>query len=151
MDVSEDVAYYVGVDWAAELHAVCVLDHRGKIVTSFPVAHSAEGIMALVARLARLDSAEEIPIGIERHNGRLVDLLLEAGHPVVPVSRNAIKTWRDDEVLSRAKSDAGDAAVIAEYLRLRAHRLRTVVRTCDDLVQMRVAAANQLAALLDTH
>jgi transposase len=164
MHVSEDAAYYVGVDWAAEVHAVCVLNHHGKIVTSFPVAHSAEGIAALVARLARLGAAEEIPVGIERPNGRLVDLLLEAGHPVVPVSPNAIKTWRDGEVLSGAKSDAGDAAVIAEYLRLRAHRLRvvpgysaetkalrTVVRTRDDLVQMRVAATNQLAAVLDAH
>ena len=93
-----------------------------------------------------------------------MDLLLEAGHPVVPVSPNAIKTWREGEVLSGAKSDAGDAAVIAEYLRLRYHRLqpaapysgetralRTAVRTRDDLVQMRVAATNQLAALLDAH
>jgi transposase len=67
-------------------------------------------------------------------------------------------------VLSGAKSDAADAAVIAEYLRLRRHRLtaaapysgatkavRTVVRTRDDLVQMRVAAVNQLAALLDAY
>jgi transposase len=54
--------------------------------------------------------------------------------------------------------------VIAEYLRLRAHKLRvvapypdetralrTVVRTRGDLVQMRVAATNQLSALLDAH
>lgn len=164
MSVPEDAAYYVGVDWAAEVHAVCVLDDRGKVAASFPVAHSADGIAALTARLARLGAADEIPVGIERPNGRLVDLLLEAGHPVVPVSPNAIKTWRDGEVLSGAKSDAGDAAVIAEYLRLRAHRLRvvpgysaetkalrTVVRTRDDLVDMRVAATNQLAALLDAH
>ena len=103
-----------------------------------------------------------MPVAIERPNGRLVDLLLEAGHPVVPVSPNAIKTWREGEVLSGAKSDAGDAAVIAEYLRLRQHRLRiaapysdetralrTVVRTRGDLVEMRVAAANQLSALLE--
>ena len=105
-----------------------------------------------------------MPVAIERPNGRLVDLLLEAGHPVVPVKPNAIKTWRDGEVLSGAKSDAGDAAVIAEYLRLRAHKLkaaapysdetlalRTVVRTRGDLVEMRVAATNQLSALLDAH
>ena len=164
MSVTEDAAYYVGVDWAAEVHAVCVLDGRGKVVTGFSVAHSTEGIDALIHRLARLGEAEEIPIGIERPNGWLVDLLLEAGHPVVPVSPNAIKAWRDGEVLSGAKSDAGDAVVIAEYLRLRAHRLRvvpgysaetkalrTVVRTRDDLVQMRVAATNQLASLLDAH
>ena len=105
-----------------------------------------------------------MPVAIERPDGRLVDLLLEAGHPVVPVSPNAIKTWRDGEVLSGAKSDAGDAAVIAEYLRLRARRLkaaapysdetlalRTAVRTRGDLVEMRVAATNQLSALLDAH
>ena len=105
-----------------------------------------------------------MPVAIERPNGRLVDLLLEAGHPVVPVSPNAIKAWRDGEVLSGAKSDAGDAAVIAEYLRLRAHKLkaaapysdetlalRTVVRTRGDMVEMRVAATNQLSALLDAH
>ncbi len=81
-----------------------------------------------------------------------------------PAKPNAIKTWRDGEVLSGAKSDAGDAAVIAEYLRLRAHKLkaatpysdqtralRTVVRTRGDLVEMRVAATNQLSALLDAH
>ena len=62
----------------------------------------------MIARLTRLGEAAEIPVGIERPNGRLVDLLLEAGHPVVPVSPNAIKTWRDGEVLSGAKSDAGD-------------------------------------------
>ena len=101
---------------------------------------------------------------MERPDGRLVDALLEAGYPVVPVSPNAIKTWRDGEVLSGAKSDAGDATVIAEYLRLRAHHLRpatpysaqtkalrTVVRTRDDMVDMRVAATNQLSALLDAH
>jgi transposase len=105
-----------------------------------------------------------MPVAIERPNGRLVDLLLEAGHPVLPVSPNAIKTWREGEVLSGAKSDAGDAAVIAEYLRLRQHRLRTAapysdetlalrtaVRARGDLVEMRVAATNQLPALLEAH
>jgi transposase len=160
----EDAEYYVGLDWAAEVHAVCVLDGHGRVVSSFPAAHSAEGIAALISKLGRLGAPEEIPVGIERPNGRLVDLLLEAGHPVVPVSPNAIKTWREGEVLSGAKSDTGDALVIAEYLRLRAHRLRvvpgysadtkalrTVVRTRGDLVDMRVAATNQLAALLDAH
>ncbi len=155
---------FVGIDWAAEVHAVCVMDAAGKIVSQLSIAHSADGIALLVRRLAKLGEPMDIPVGIERPNGRLVDLLLEAGHPVVPVSPNAIKTWREGEVLSGAKSDAADAAVIAEYLRLRQHRLRTaapysgatkalrtVVRTRDDLVEMRVAAVNQLAALLDAH
>ena len=37
------------------------------------------------------------------------------------MSPNAIKAWREAEVVSGAKSDAGDAEVIAEYLRLRFH------------------------------
>ena len=103
-------------------------------------------------------------MAIERPDGRLVDALLEAGHPVMPVKPNAIKTWREAEVLSGAKSDPGDAHVIADYLRVRIHRLRpavpysgatkalrTVTRTRGDLVAARVAAVNQLAALLDAH
>jgi transposase len=156
--------FFAGLDWAAEIHAVCVMDPTGKIVDRFPIAHTAEGIAMLIRRLAKLADPSDVQVGIERPNGRLVDLLLEAGHPVVPVSPNAIKAWRDGEILSGAKSDAGDAAVIAEYLRLRQHRLRvavpytdqtravrTVVRTRTDLVEARVAATNQLAALLDDH
>jgi transposase len=101
-------------------------------------------------------------VAIERPDGRLVDYLLEAGHPVVPVSPNAIKAWRESEVVSGAKSDPGDAEVIAEYLRLRQHKLtvlepfsdetralRAVVRSRDDLVGQRVAVHNQLEACLD--
>ena len=159
-----EALFFTGIDWAAETHAVCVMDARGKIVAGFTIEHSADGIALLVRRLARHGEAGVMPVAIERPNGRLVDLLLEAGHPVVPVSPNAIKAWRDGEVLSGAKSDAGDAAVIAEYLRLRAHKLkaaapysdetlalRTVVRARGDLVEMRVAATNQLSALLDAH
>jgi len=159
-----EALFFTGIDWAAETHAVCVLDAAGKIAAQFTIEHSADGIAALVRRLARYGEAGGMPVAIERPDGRLVDLLLEAGHPVVPVKPNAIKTWRDGEVLSGAKSDAGDAAVIAEYLRLRAHKLRiaapysdqtkalrTVVRTRGDLVEMRVAATNQLSALLEAH
>ena len=159
-----DALFFTGIDWAAETHAVCVMNAAGKIAAEFTIEHSADGIATLIRRLARFGSPGGMPVAIERPDGRLVDLLLEAGHPVVPVKPNAIKTWRDGEVLSGAKSDAGDAAVIAEYLRLRAHKLkaaapysdqtralRTVVRTRGDLVGMRVAATNQLSALLDAH
>src|SRR5947199_4860404 len=140
------------------------MDAGGTIVAGFTIEHSADGIALLTGRLARYGTPGSMPVAIERPNGRLVDLLLEAGHPVVPVSPNAIKAWRESEVLSGAKSDAGDAEVIAEYLRLRQHRLRiaapyadetralrTVVRTRDDVVDLRVAAVNQLGALLDAH
>jgi transposase len=159
-----EAVFFTGIDWAADTHAVCVLDAAGKAVARFTIAHSAEGLGRLVRRLAGLGDPGDLPVAIERPSGRLVDVLLEAGHPVVPVSPNAIKAWREGEVLSGAKSDAGDAEIIAEYLRLRRHRLRpappyaeqtkalrTVVRTRDDLVEARVASVNQLAALLEAH
>lgn len=154
--------YFVGIDWAAKTHAVCVLNAAGEQVAAFTVEHTAAGFTGLITRLGRLGDRAGVPVAIERPDGRLVDALLAAGHPVVPVKPNAIKTWREGEVISGAKSDPGDAQVIAEYLRLRAHRLRpatplsehttalrTVSRARTDLVQARVAATNQLAALLD--
>src|SRR6476646_692185 len=107
------------------MHAVCVQDAAGKITAEFTIDHTADGFATLLSRLGRLvGDPMQVTVALERPDGWLVDALLEAGHPVVPVSPNAIKTWRDGEVLSGAKSDAGDAAVIAEYLRLRSHRLR---------------------------
>jgi transposase len=160
-----EALFFVGIDWAAKVHAVCVLDGNGREVAAFTIEHTAAGFAKLADRLGKLtDDPGSVPIAIERPDGRLVDVLLEAGHPVVPVKPNAIKTWREGEVLSGAKSDAGDAKVIAEYLRLRAGRLRpavpysddtkavrTLSRTRTDLVGARVAASNQLAALLDNH
>ena len=118
-----DALFFTGIGWAAETHAVCVLDAAGKVAAEFTIEHSAGGISVLLRRLARYGAAGGMPVAIERPDGRLAGLLLEAGHPVVPVKPNAIKTWRDGEVLSGAKSDAGDAVVIAEYLRLRAQAI----------------------------
>ena len=152
---------FCGIDWASERHAVCVLDDASHKATAFAIAHTADGFDQLLARLRRYGDPATLPVAIERPDGRLVDRLLEACHPVVAVQPNAIKAWRDAEVLSGAKNDPGDAAHIAEYLRLRQHRLRVlqpfsaqtralraVVRTRDDLVDQRTAATNQLGACL---
>lgn len=164
LSLEAEPLFFVGIDWAAADHAVCVLDQSGGKVAAFTIEHSADGFALLARRLGKLGEAERVPVAIERPDGRLVDALLEAGYPVMPVKPNAIKAWREAEVLSGAKSDSGDAAVIADYLRVRIHRLRpavpysgatkglrTVVRTRGDLVDARVAATNQLGALLAAH
>jgi hypothetical protein len=46
--------FYVGIDWAAATHAVCVLDTAGKVTTQFTIAHSADGFAELLRRLGRL-------------------------------------------------------------------------------------------------
>jgi transposase len=153
---------FCGIDWASQTHAVCVLDQAGRKVSAFQVPHTADGFQQLTGRLRRLGDPATVPVAIERPDGRLVDLLLEAGHPVVPVQPAAIAAWRKAEVPSGAKHDPSDAETIADYLRLRRHKLRelvpfsahtralrAVVRTRDDLVDQRVAATNQLSASLE--
>ncbi|WP_410625011.1 IS110 family transposase, partial [Amycolatopsis sp. cmx-8-4] len=116
--------FFVGIDWAATEHAVCVLDQTGRKISAFTIDHTAAGFSRLATRLGKLAQPEQIPVAIERPDGRLLDTLLEAGYPVLPVKPTAIKSWREAEVLSGAKSDPGDAHVIADYLRVRIHRLR---------------------------
>ncbi|MBY8889225.1 IS110 family transposase [Streptomyces sp. PTM05] len=76
-------AYYVGIDLGSAEHAVCVLIEAGRVKTEFAITHTAIGFADVIRRLAKLGQAEDIPVAIERPDGRLVDQLLEAGHPVV--------------------------------------------------------------------
>lgn len=46
--------FFVGIDWAAAEHAVCVLDAGGRRVAAFTVEHSAAGLAGLIRRLAQL-------------------------------------------------------------------------------------------------
>jgi hypothetical protein len=98
-----------------------VLDAPGTIAAEFMITHFADGIAMLLRQLGRYAGPSGLPMAIESPDVRLVDLLLDAGYPVVPVKPSAIKTWRDSEMLPSANTDASDAPVIAEYLRLRAH------------------------------
>jgi len=152
---------FVGIDWAAESHDLCVLDEAGRIRDRAGIAHSREGLESLVRRLDRLAREGDVLVGIERPEGRLVDKILEAGYPIVIVPTFAMKDFRRRYAVGGAKSDRGDAYVIADVVRTDGHRLRrleplgpetralrAVVRARDDLVDQRVALGNQLGACL---
>ena len=151
----------VGIDWASKEHTVCVLDEAGHVCSRFVVAHSTAGLRELTRRLARVAPPRTLPIAVERPSGLLVDTLVAAGHPVVPVHPNALKASRPRYRAAGTKSDAEDAFILADLLRTDGHRfrvlrplsdetraLRALVRTRDDLVTTRVALANQLRELL---
>ena len=154
--------YFVGLDWASVEHAVCVLDERGQVQLRAAAIHSATGLESLRRQLARFGAPADLPVAIERPSGLLVDTLVEAGFPVVPIHPNAVQAARPRYSAARAKSDPGDAYLLADLLRTDGHRfrplqplsdetraLRALVRTRDDLVAERVALANQLRALLE--
>ena len=151
-----------GLDWGGAHHAVCVLDDAGRIVTRFELRHDAAGLAELLARLKRLAPPAELPVAIERPSGLLVDALMEAGHPVVPIHPNIVKACRPRYRAACAKSDPGDAFMLADILRTDGHRfrpltrlsddiraLRALVRGRDDLVATRLCLANQLRSLLE--
>ena len=97
------------------------IDATGKVTNRFTIQYPADGIALLVRRLARLADPADVQSAIECSNGEPVDPLPVAGNPVVPVSPNAIWSGWNSELMSGAKSDAGDAAAIAGCLRLRQH------------------------------
>jgi len=154
---------YVGLDWGGERHAVCVVDEAGKIVAHFAVTHDAEGLGSMVKRLAKIAPAAQLAVAIERPSGLVVDTLVGAGHPVVPVHPNVVKASRPRYRAAGGKHDLGDAYLLADLLRTDGHRfrpltpqsdsvkaLRALVRSRDDLVAQRVALANQLRSLLES-
>lgn len=153
-------SYFAGIDWASRAHALCVIDAAGKVVLRLDIAHSAEGIERLIRQLK---SFKGLLIAIERPSGVLVDALIEAGLTVVPIHPNVLKASRP-RYRGAGKTDPADAYMLADILRTDGHRfrplepqsdeiraLRALVRTRDDLVDERVALANQLRSLLESY
>lgn len=157
------MSIFVGLDWGGSSHAVCIVDATGRSLEHFAVAHDRDGLDHLVTRLRRHGPPEETPIAIERPSGLLVDVLVEAGFLVTPVHPNIVKACRPRYRAVAAKSDPGDAFILADILRTDGHRLaplkpqsdavkalRALVRGRDDLVATRLVLANQLRALLES-
>lgn len=155
--------YLAGLDWGSAEHAICVIDDQGQAQARFTVAHSANGLAELKRQLRRFGQPVELPIAVERPSGLIVDALVKAGHPVVPIHPNALKASRPRYSAAQGKTDPGDAYILADLLRTDGHRfaalrppsdetraLRALVRTRDDLVAERIALVNQLQAVLDS-
>jgi hypothetical protein len=100
---------------------------------------------------------------IERPDGLLVGRLLAAGIVVLAIHPNQVKAARERYRAAAGKNDRFDAFVLAELARTDRHRfpvlapsgdetlaLKTLVRTREELVDARVALANQLRAQLQT-
>ncbi|MGL5866315.1 MAG: IS110 family transposase [Dermatophilaceae bacterium] len=52
-----------GLDWAKDVHAVCIIDADGEVLHRFTIEHTAAGLTQLVGRLLAAGIDE---IGIER-------------------------------------------------------------------------------------
>lgn len=128
------------------------------------VRHAEDELRVLFAELGNLADPAVLPIAIERGEGLVVGLIAAAGHPVLMVDPAAFKAARPRWGSAGAKSDLGDAFMLADYARTDGHRLRQVepvaqatrelaalVRARTSLVEARTAASNQLWAVLAEH
>jgi transposase len=150
---------FAGLDWASKTHAVCVVDDAGEIKIRFEIANTGKTFTGLVKRLSKLGVGG---VAIERCDGPLVEALLDAELRVVVITPRQVKGLRSRYSGSGAKSDAGDAYLLADVLRTDGHRLaaltrdsdetavlRALSRTRKDLVEARVGLVNQLLAQLE--
>ena len=99
---------FVGIDWAADAHEVCAVDAAGAIRHRATIPHSQDGLDRLVGYLGRWAGEGEVLVGIERPEGRLVDRILEAGHPILLIPTFAMKDFRRRYGIGGAKSDRAD-------------------------------------------
>jgi transposase len=148
-----------GIDLASEEHRLVVVAADGCKIEERRIAHSEEGLAVLLRRLLELHVDR---VAIEQPNGLVVERLLDAGLAVVAVHPNQLAAARDRYRAGGGKSDGFDAYVLAELARTDMHRLRllapdsdqtralrTLTRAREDLVEQKVALANQLRAQLD--
>ena len=109
---------FVGIDWAEAHHDVCVLDPEGEVLAARRIPEGLEGVARLHALLAEhAESPTEVIVGIETDRGLLVTALLAAGYLVYAINPLAASRYRERHSTSRAKSDRGDAKVLAELVR----------------------------------
>jgi len=119
---------FAGDDWAEDHHDVEVMDEAGKVLAKRRLPEGAAGMAQLHELIGRLlpedaDGAEVV-IGIETDRGPWVAALVAAGYVVYPVNPLQASRYRARHGVSGAKSDQGDAHMLADMVRTDSHQLR---------------------------
>ena len=153
---------FAGVDWAEAHHDVCFQDEQGRRLAGGRLPEGVEGI-ARFHELAAAHAAEpgEVVIGIETDRGLFVSALVAAGYRVVAVNPMSASRYRDRHRSSGAKSDPGDAKVLADLVRTDRHNhrlvagdsdlaqgIRALARAHQSMIWARRRQANQLRSAL---
>lgn len=156
---------FVGDDWAEAHHDVEVVDETGRVLAARRLPEGVAGIASfhgLVAdHLGDDDEPGQVQVGIETDRGPWVQALLAAGYTVYPVNPIQVARYRERHGTAGAKSDPGDAHVLAELVRLDRHHHRPLVgdsdvaehvkvlaRTHQSMIWTRQRQSNQLRSML---
>jgi transposase len=142
---------FVGDDWAEDHHDVEVLDATGRRLARVRLPEGVEGVSRLHAVLAEHLPEEwvdpdtggvghRVLVGIETDRGPWVQALLAAGYQVYVINPMSMARYRERHSTSGAKSDAGDAHVLAEIVRLDRGHHRQVAGDSPDAEALKITA-----------
>ena len=116
---------FIGDDWAEDHHDVYLMDAAGARLASRRLPEGLAGIGRLHQLVAgHVEQPDEVVIGIETDRGLWVDALTAAGYRVYAINPLVVARYRDRHHLSGAKSDAGDAKLLADLVRTDRHNHR---------------------------
>ena len=132
---------FVGDDWAEDHHDVHLMDDTGTRLASRRLSEGLAGMGEFHQLLARHgEEPDQIVIGIETDRGLWVEALVAAGYQVYAINPLAVARYRDRHRLSGAKSDAGDAKLLADLVRTDRHNHRRVAGDSADVEAVKVLA-----------
>ena len=122
---------FIGDDWAEDHHDVELMDESGRTLRKARLPEGVKGIAALHVLVGEHLSAEDgtqftVVIGIETDRGPWVTALVLAGYDVFGINPLQAARYRERHSVSGAKSDAGDAHILADMVRTDSHQLRAV-------------------------
>jgi hypothetical protein len=138
------VRLFAGDDWAQDHHDIEVMDGTGKVLARRRLPEGVAGMAGLhqlIGGLLGEDADDsEVLVGIETDHGPWVGALIAAGYRVFPVNPQQSARFRARHSVSGAKSDAGDAHVLADMVRTDSHQLRQAAGDSPEAAGIKVVA-----------
>lgn len=118
---------FVGHDWAEAHHDVHVEDVEGRRLAKARLPEGVDGVARFHELVAPfVDDPAEVVIATETDRGLFVGALVASGYQVLAVNPMSTSRYRERHSTSGAKSDPGDAKVLADLARTDAHNHRPV-------------------------
>jgi len=132
---------FVGVDWAESHHDVAVKDGSGITLIKRRVPDDVEGIRIFHEFVGPLiEDPNEVLVGIETDRGLFVGSLVASGYRVFAVNPFSSSRYRDRHSSSGAKSDPGDAEVLADLVRTDSHNHREIAGDSEMVEAVKILA-----------
>jgi transposase len=139
---------FVGIDWSEQHHEVEVQSGSGKVLKRLRVGADVAGLSRLQEVITgEAEEPSQVVVGIESQHGLLVNALVGSGYRVYPINPLTSARAREGQVPSRAKSDAGDAHLLANLVRTRRQDLRPLAGDSQQAQAVQVRARSHLRAI----